>query len=212
MNINIAKKPLGLFCVALAVSATAVTYAQPAISISTEKSGKARSFVAGEISVSGDIPAIETKSFTCTPVRKFKKGDKVATMTSADGDQAWSVEEHSFRVGTNQVAYPILALVKCSDGAHGLFPSVLKINTDIRVGETLKSDGYQIEAMRAVKAGESISVLRSGESLLSVETADAGKDRSEAKPWFTAFKDDVKASARAALVEAWRTVNEHVGR
>jgi hypothetical protein len=182
----------------------------PSVSISTDKSGKTRTFLAGAISIRGDISALETKSFTCTPVYPLKKGDKVAAMVS--DDQAWSPDTHLLQVGTNQVAYPIFAMVKSADGFHSVFPAILKAKTDIKAGETLRSDGYQIEAKRAVKAGDSIPVLFVGDSLLSVEAATGAKNKGEAEPWFAAYKDDTKASDRAALVEAWRLENEHVGR
>jgi hypothetical protein len=196
--------------VALAWSSGTFCQGIPSVSISTDKSGKTTTFLAGEISIGGDIAAIETKSFTCTPVQPLKKGAKVAAMLS--DDQAWSADTHTLQIGTNQVAYPILAMVKSSDGFHSLFPAVLKAKTDIKAGETLRSDGYQIEAKRAVKAGDSIPVLFIGDSLLSVEAATGAKNKGEAEPWFAAYKDDTKASDHAALVEAWRLENEHVGR
>ncbi len=182
----------------------------PSVSISTDKSGKTRTFLAGAISIRGDISAIETKSFTYTPVYPLKKGDRVAAMVS--DDQAWSADTHPLQVGTNQVAYPIFAMVKSADGFHSVFPAILKTKTDIKAGEMLRSDGYQIESKRAVRAGASIPVLCIGNSLLSVETTEGAKDKSTAKPWLTAYKDDTTASDRAALVEAWRLENEHVGR
>ena len=192
---------LVVFGIALAVCGRII--AQPAISMSSDSSGKTRTFLGGTISISGDIQTIETNSFTCTPVQPFKKGDKVAAMVS--DDQAWSVDKMPLQVGTSQVQYPILAMVKCSGDFHIIFPAVLKAKIDIKAGGALKADGYQIEAKRAVKAGESISVLLIDDSLLSVEASDA-------KPWFTAYKDDTKPSDRAALVEAWKVENERAGK
>jgi hypothetical protein len=199
-----------LILVAMAWSRPAFCQGIPSISMSTDKNGKTRTFLAGAISIRDDLSAIETKSFTCTPVYPLKKGDKVAAMIS--DDQAWSADTHSLLVGTNQVAYPILAMVKFADGFHSVFPAILKTKTDIKAGETLRSDGYQIEAKRAVKAGESIPVLFIGDSLLSVEAVEGTKNKSETKPWFTAYKDDTKASDRSALVGVWGLVNEHVAR
>ena len=195
---------LVVFSIVLAVCGRII--AQPAISISSDPSGKSRAFLSGAISISGDIQTIETKSFTCIPVKAFKKGDKVAAMLS--DDQAWSVDKMPLQVGTNKVQFPILAMVKCSDGFHGIFPAVLKMKADVVAGETLKADGYQIDSNRAVKAGNSISVLLIGDSLLSAEAAEEVKNKSESKPWFTAHKDEMKPGERAALVEAWRIENE----
>ena len=172
---------------------------------------KSRTFFAGEISMKADLSATETKLFTCTPVQPFKKGDKVAAIVS--DDQAWSVDKLPLQVGTNQVPYPVMASVKSSDGFHSIFPAVLKAKTDIKAGETLRSDGYQIETKRAVKASETISVLViGGSAIFSVEAAEGAKDRGVAKPWFTAYKDGTKLSDSAPLLEAWRLENDHVGR
>jgi len=172
------------------------------------KTGKYRAFLGGAVSVGGDISAIETKFFTCTPVQHLKKGDNVAVMLS--DDQAWSVDTQALQIGANQVAYPILAMVKASDGFHSLLPAILRAKADIKPGGILHSDGYRIEAKRQVSAGQSIPVLRVGDSFLSVEAAAGVTGKSKAEPWFAAYKDDTKASDVAALVEAWRIENEHV--
>jgi hypothetical protein len=104
------------------------------------------------------------------------------------------------------------AVCRSNGVSHGVFPAILKPKTAINAGETLRSSGYQIEAKRAVKAGAAISVLVFLDgAMLSIE-AEAGKVESQAKPWFTAYKDDTKASDRSALVEAWRLENQHVGK
>jgi hypothetical protein len=190
------------------LGASSITTAQTSVPSITITNG--RTFLAGEISISADISAIDTKVFTCTPVQPFKKGDKVAAQVSED--QAWSVDKRALRVGANQVTYPILAMVKSSDGFHSIFPALLKSKIDIRASETLRLDGYQVETKRAVKAGDTIPVLLIGDALLSVEPADGAKDKSDTKPWFAAYKDSTKLSDRPALVEVWRVENEHVGR
>jgi hypothetical protein len=85
---------------------------------------------------------------------------------------------------------------------------VLKAKTDIKAGEKLHSDGYQIEAKRAVKGGHSIPallVIGSGAySLVSIEAASDGK------PWFAVFKDDMKPDARVSAIETWRIAKQHI--
>jgi len=193
-----------LFLIGGSSIATAQT-SVPSITISN-----GRTFLAGAISIGGDISAIDNKVFTCTPVQLFKKGDKVAAQVSQD--QVWSVDKHALPVGAIQVTYPILAMVKSSDRFHIIFPALLKAKLDINASETLRLDGYQIETKRAVKAGDTIPVLLIDDTLLSVEPADAAKDKSNTKPWFAAYKDSTKLSDRPALVEVWRVNNEHVGR
>lgn len=110
-------------------------------------------------------------------------------------------------------AYPLAAMVKCSNGKfQGLYPAILKAKTDIGAGKLLHSDGYQIEAKRTIKAGESFSVLAVGDGLLSIEVAERATKDSDGKPWFTAFKDDMKPNDRTCAIEAWRIEKEHVGK
>jgi hypothetical protein len=170
--------------------------------------GTQKAFLAGAISIGGDISTIETKSFTCTPLFPLKKGDKVAAMLS--DEQAWSVDKLPLQVGTIQVAYPILAMLKSADAFHAIFPAVLKTKAEIKVGETLRADGYRIEAKRAFRAGESIPVLRVGDSFLSVEAGAGLKDKGKEEPLFAAYKEDTTISEVVALVEAWRIENKHV--
>jgi len=116
-------------------------------------------------------------------------------------------------IGTNNVKYPIWGLVKCSDGNFkSIFPVVLKVNVDIKAGDVIHSDGYEIEVKRSVKAGDSISAVRVGPtSVLSAEADEGAKKSSEAKPWFTAFKEDTTANDRSTTIEAWRIEKDHVG-
>ena len=170
--------------------------------------GTHKAFLAGAISIDGDISTVETKSFTCTPLFPLKKGDKVAAMLS--DDQAWSVDKLPLQVGAIQIAYPILAMLKSADAFHALFPAILKTKAEIKVGETLHADGYRIEAKRAFRVAESIPVLRVGDSFLSVEAAAGVKEKGKEGPSFAAYKEDTKANEVGALVEAWRIENEHV--
>jgi hypothetical protein len=168
--------------------------------MSIDKDDKPRAFLAGAISISGDIPAIETKSFTCTPIHLFKKGDKVAAMMSDDG--ALSVAKLPLQVGASQVAYPNLAIVKSSGAFYRPVPALLKTKTDIKSGVTVRLDGYTVETRRTVKSGDIIAVLIISDSLLSAETAEGAKGRSETQPWFAAYKDATNLSDRAASVNA----------
>lgn len=166
-----------------------------------------RTILPGEISIAFAIPSVETKSFTCTPIQPFKKGDKLPARLELDqtGKKTiWSISTKSFQVGTNQVAYPIMV----AGLGYTILTAVLKPKTDLQAGQTLHSDGYQIETKRAVRADDSISVLyvigNMNISLLSMEAASDGK------PWFAAFMDDMNQDARASAIEMWRIANHHV--
>jgi len=142
--------------------------------------------------VDSDFQAFENSSFACTPAQPLRKGDVLAANVS--GDEEWSLD-----TGGPQ-HFPIVGMVKTSDAKfHALYPAVLKVKTDIKPGAVLHAGGYQIEAKRQVKSGESISVLVVGDGILSVEAVDdAGS-----KPWFAAFKDDMTRNDRASAIETW---------
>lgn len=184
------------------VGVTGAQNSQPSITI---RNG--RTVLPGEISIHAEIPAVETKAFTCTPFQPFKKDDKLPAMFELDqtGEQTvWSVSKRSLQIGAKQVAYPVVVVGL----GHTLLTAVLRAKTDIKAGERLRSDGYQIETKRAVRAGDSISMFfvigNANISLLSIEAASDGK------PWFAAFTDDMKPDARTSAVEIWGMVKEHV--
>lgn len=186
------------------LTVTSVQNSQPS---TTFRNG--RTILPGEISIGAAIPAIETKSFICTPFQPFKKGDKLPATFELDrqGQQtSWSVSKHPLQIGADQVVYPVIVIGL----GHTLLTAVVKAKTDINAGETLRSDGYQIETKRAVRAGDSISVLfiigNMNISLLSIESDSDGR------PWFRAFMDDMKPDARTSAIEAWRMVRQHVAR
>lgn len=185
---------MALLCIALAYAAVRVTNAQ--------------TFVAGQITV-GDISSVDNKAFAVAHVQV--KGEVFAAMASED--QAWGINKIPLLNSTSEVQYPIWGSVKCSDGKFkSVFPVVLKAKVDIEAGHVIHSDGYEIEVKRSVKAGDSIPAIRVGDtSVVSAEAAEGAKKSSEARPWFTAFKEDTKANDRSTIIEAWRIENDHVG-
>lgn len=161
----------------------------------------------GTIIIQRDISGIETPSFKCTLIHPLNKDDSVAAMVSQD--HSWSVTKVPLSVGTNQVSFPILAMVKCTDGStFTLFPAVLEFKVDVKTGEVLHLDGYQIEVKRPVTAGESIpSIIIRGDTILSLEAVDGVKEGSKAEPFLTAFKEDAISDYRSDAFEVWRNVN-----
>jgi hypothetical protein len=114
-----------------------------------------------------------------------------------------------------QIEYPIWAMVKCSDGWHTLFPAVMTFKMDIRADQVVHVDGFQIESRRAVKAGESISVILVDlSSVISIEAIQqsATAKATTTNPWFIAHKDDLEPSGRNAAIEAWRAVIEYAAK
>ena len=138
------------------------------------------------------------KAFDCKFVQA--KGERLAAYTSESGGR--SVDTMPVVDGKNEVLYPVLASLKCSDGVfRTVLPAELKAKVNIKAGHIVHLGGYLIEAKRLIKVGDSIPVfVVAGTSVLSVETGDGGK------PWFTAFKEDSKPKInRAAVLKAWRT-------
>ena len=171
-----------------------------------------RTFFAGQTSLSVDLAAelhaFDNDIFTCTAVRPLKAGDVVAMMLSED--QGWSVAKTP--IGTDKVAYPVMAMLKRSDGKFlSVFPAILKINTDIKAGAVLHAGSHEIKTTRSIKAGDSIPVLFIGwRSILSVGATDRATKDSEAQPWFTVFEGDAKLDERHDTFEAWRIEKEYV--
>jgi hypothetical protein len=188
----------------LAVGWSTLALAQiPSISMSRGPDGKMRTFLAGELSIGGDISPVDNKTFTCATVQPLKKGDKIAARTS--DDQAWSADKFSFKIGDNTVAYPVMAMVKCSDGNFQvLFAAKTTIKVDMKAGEVIHSEGFSIEAKRAIKAGETIPTILIGDSPISIEADSQAQDsKAKPKPFLTIFKDDAKKEDRALALEAW---------
>jgi hypothetical protein len=55
-------------------------------------------------------------------------------------------------------------------------------------------------------------VIVVGGALLSIESEVADPKSSEAKPWLSAFKDDMKSKERASAIEAWRIERKYTGK
>jgi hypothetical protein len=90
---SIVKKTTRLLVVAMVIFGGGFAEAQ--INISKDKSGKTRTFLAGQLSVARDITSVENKSFVCTVLVPLKKDDTIAAMTSED--QAWSIQKNLIR-------------------------------------------------------------------------------------------------------------------
>jgi hypothetical protein len=207
------------------VAVTLVVMAWSSLAVTTSRNQvSAQVSFGGQIDVSFDFSAFERKAFTCTPVQPLSKGDVLAAMGSGDG--SWIVNTVADRQGKEGVAdlpsgpggemlaaYPIIAMLRTSDSrVHILLPVILKSKTDINAGKALHSGGYQIEASRSVKEGESICVIYDSGVLMSVEASGAAPKGGRPKPWFTVFKDDSKLKDRASAIEAWRIEKRHVGK
>ena len=172
------------------------------ISIAVNPDGTTTASLAGQMSVPKGLASmfatIDNKTFTCSlvsPVKgwvqnRAKDGDVLAAMVSSG--RAISMDR--------EAGYPIMAMINGSDGDHRiLMPGVLKFKIDIKPGAPLHADGYDIEAKRAIKAGDELPVLYiNGPVILSVEALQ----ETLAKPLVSIFRADSKG--RNATIGVWR--------
>jgi hypothetical protein len=154
---------------------------------------------AGAIKLTGDIPSLDNKAFACTQAPYIKNGSQFAARGS------WSMDTDSVEVDGRAADVPTIAMLSCSDGSSlCVFPAVLKAKIDMKAGEIIHSDGYEIQTTRAVKAGETIAVFRVGDtSVVSVASDGKGANADASNPWFTAFKEATKTSDRSVSIDAW---------
>ena len=172
----------------------------------------------------GALSPVDNKAFSCTPVHPLKEGDVLAAKTS--NEQSWSTDKVPLSIGTHNVTYPIMGLIaRHYPGKEymtfwAFHPTVLKAKIDIKPG-VIHSGGYAITVTRPVKSGDSIPAICDGFGyVLSAEAAEGADKSSEAKPWFTAFKEGIEPGDKvgigpddiAAAIEAWRIEREHVGK
>jgi hypothetical protein len=100
---------------------------------------------------------------------------------------------------------PTIAILPYSDGSSQIvFPAVLKVKIDMKAGEVIHSDGYEIQAKREVKAGDTIAVFRvGGTSIVSIAKDAPNAKPGETGPWFTAVKEATKKDDRSIAIDAW---------
>jgi len=189
-----------LLPVAIATVLTGCSQAYGQISI-----GPGGVSLAGQISVGADVGTIEKKTFTCTPRQPLMKGDVIAAMVSAG--EAWSITTASVKVGQRQVDWPILAIL----GGAAIYPANFKPKVELKAGEKLVSDGYEIRALRGLKAGETIPVILIGGSMLSIEGVEVVTGKKNSQPYLTAWTEGTTPKEREALIEVWRSADRHVG-
>jgi len=194
-----------LALVAILIVASALSYRNLSAQVTTGKT-----YILGHIALARDVSTVENEAFISTLAQPLKANEEFAAMVSDNA--SWSVAKHAMSVGTKQIEFPIVAMVKTSDGRpHTCFPGSLVLKVDIKADEVVHVGDFQIESKRSMKKGESLSVILVGLSaMLSIDALEQNGSTTAAAPWFTAYKSDLGAGDRAAAIEAWRTINEHV--
>ncbi|OGR02558.1 MAG: hypothetical protein A2520_11080 [Deltaproteobacteria bacterium RIFOXYD12_FULL_53_23] len=208
---NTIKKSAGLLLfAALVFFASGVAESQ--VTILKDK-GETRTFMAGQLSVARDISSVENKAFVCTILTPLKKDDTIAAMVSED--QAWSMHKQALDVGKQKIEFSVMASAKSKDGAfHTFFPAWMEFKINVKAGETVHTNGFQIRTKRPIKAGDRIPVILVGlSSMLSVESEAGSRDANMPPlPWLTVHKDDLDANARSSAIDIWRLAKEHAGK
>jgi hypothetical protein len=156
---------------------------------------------AGAIHV-GDVPSVDNKAFVCTHASYLKKDAQFAASGS------WSMDTASVNIGGQLFNFPDIAILPCTDGTElSVFPALVRSKIDIKAGDVIHVDGYEIEAKMAVKAGDTIDVFCVGStSIVSVQGAKSINDT----PWFTAFNESAKVNDRSVAIEARQAEWRHV--
>lgn len=210
---------LGAIVVA-GIAHTAFAIAQtPAISISTDPSGKARSFLAGHVKVSSGMSGlfsdIDNDLFSCKAIKPIKDGDVIPGMGSRD--QFWSTDTVTVSVGGNAMNYPRWAMVQTAGGLVALLPAVITFKIAVRPGQSVNTKAsvddpytFNIHSDRPIKVGDRITVLYlNGPTILSPAAAETANARGR-HPWLEIFVNQEDASKRQAKLEAWRAAREHL--
>lgn len=141
--------------------------------------------VMGTIGVKKALSNIDCDAFICTLVMSVTAGEKISAFVT-EGRYALSMTN----VKLGEFAFPFVAVVQSSSGeVFTTFPAILKAKIDIKAGSVLHSNGFSIETKRPIKTGDTVPVLVVGDNILSVEAVGKTADGSEAKPWFTAFRE-----------------------
>ena len=180
-----------------------------------------RTFLAAKLTISADYPPISKTAFISTPVLPIKKGTILparGVVEAAGENQGWSISEHDFVIGARTVKYPVFGVVNfASIGNFTVIASTTVIKVGLKAGEVLHSDGYLIEAKRAIKAGETIPTVcmegKGGYSIISIDAVPQAKDKdahAKPQPCLTLIDERVKLSDRTNVLEAWRLSNESV--
>jgi hypothetical protein len=86
-----------------------------------------------------------------------------------------------------------------------LLPGILRAKIDINAGQRSVPSVINLRRAERSKLTRPFALSVVG-ALLSID-AGAGP-----KPWFTAFRDDMKPSDRASVIEAWRIANAQIGK
>ena len=227
------RRLLAVLILTLVLTLAILVSAQAPQATTPATNSKTKMLLAGQLEIALDFQAVENNSFSYTPVQPLMKGDVVAAMVSED--QAWSIntagerqsrqDEKGYpskgRTSSRELTavlatYPVVAMVKTSDGkVHSLYPAIFKAKTDIKAGDVVDSEGYQIETRRSVKAEEPVPVLivEDGTGRTPVASAILSLEAALSpalKPSLAAFQDSMKQKDRASAIEAWRTEKEHV--
>ncbi|MGD0629992.1 MAG: hypothetical protein ABR987_11585 [Terracidiphilus sp.] len=183
------------------------------VSVSRNGGGESVAWIAGDMSTNtaeaGLFADVENKTFGCSllpPVMRYlqnlKEGDRLAGMVSERGAIS------SGREG----GWPIKAIIKIDkDHFVVIMPGTLTMKVSVNAGEVLHTDDYDIKSTRAVKAGDSISVLyilplweANFKVFLSTGEDDTVPPNQRAAPWLSALHSGV--DNRDGIVAAWRTV------
>jgi len=91
----------------------------------------------------------------------------------------------------------------------------MEFKINVKGGEMIHINGFQIKTKRPIKAGDRIPVILVGlSSMLSIETEAGSRVANTAAPlpWLINHKEDLDANARSGAIDIWRLAKKHVGK
>lgn len=191
----------------------------PAISISTDSSGTARTFLASHFNVSpgtsGLFSDIDNDLFSCKAIKPINDGDVIPGMGSSD--QFWSTDTVTVSVGGKSINYPRWVILQTAGGLVAFLPAVITFKVPVRPGQSVNTKAsvddpytFNIRSDRPIKAGDRITVFYlNGPTILSPAAAGTANARGQ-HPWLEIFVNQEDASKRQAKLDAWRVAREHL--
>lgn len=156
-------------------------------------------------------PPIAGSAFHNTTVVPLKKGSVLPSRGIVGPlglDRMLSLRQYDFTFGGRKQRFPVISLLRCSNFPDtGEFVMAIASTTDIRrnlkSGDVLQQEGFQLESRRAFRSGEKIPSLRllfqHKKFIVSLEAVEGSS-----KPALSISPDLASAGQRAIALEAWK--------
>jgi len=156
-------------------------------------------------------PPIAGSAYRNTTVVPLKKGSVLPSrgiVGPLGMDRMLSLRQYDFTVGGQRQRFPVISLMRCSNFPDtGEFVMVIAsttaIQSNLKSGDVLDQEGFQLESRRAFRSGENVPSLRilfqHKKFILSLEAVQGSS-----QPALSISPDLANAGQRAIALEAWK--------